>query len=165
MNANLNTYIANTLLNYKEELFKYLQGNNNPCLSSNNTSVDLDPRVHITQTKCMNFYKLYISNALNAYLSASIWLVSQSFQSAYSNLGLPKFKFESAHVRYGIWTGPKWLQCLSMFHSFWCTHGSLLQNLLTISVSRSSGFWMSQCSDSFWIILLSFSLKFSRKQK
>lgn len=33
--ANLNTYRANTLLhvNYKAELFKHLQGNNNPCLS------------------------------------------------------------------------------------------------------------------------------------
>ena len=34
-NPNINTYITNTLLhvNYKAELFKHLQGNDNPCLS------------------------------------------------------------------------------------------------------------------------------------
>ena len=33
---------------------------------------------------------------------------SESIQPVKINLGLPKFEFNSAHVKYGVWTEPKW---------------------------------------------------------
>ena len=49
---------------------------------------------------------------LGELISAELSSASESIQPGLINLGRSKFEFDSAHVKYGVWTGPNYINLI-----------------------------------------------------